>query len=209
MSWHPVQYRLRLGRVPLLHALEATVLGRREALALDGGDVDDHRALRGQSLAQSLAQGSHVVTVDHAHVGPVELLPPQARSPERLDRLLQLRSEPFERGAYAARQTGQASLNLLPGVPQFRVEPHAVEVAGQRTNVGGDRHAVVVEHNHDRGAQPTGLADRLEGDPAGHRAIADHRHDLAVLPAFAHPLLDPHRVTNRRGGVTGAHDVVL
>ena len=36
--------RLRLCGVPLLHALEAALLGRRETLALHGLDVDHHRA---------------------------------------------------------------------------------------------------------------------------------------------------------------------
>ena len=76
-----VDDRARLGGVPLLHALQAAFLGGREALALDGRDVHDDRALRGERLAQRLAQRLHVVAVDHAHVGPVELLPPQARAP--------------------------------------------------------------------------------------------------------------------------------
>ena len=59
--------------------------------------------------------------------------------------------------------------------------------------------------------EAAGLVDRLEGDAAGHRAVADHRDDAAgvELAARAHRLLDPDRVADRGRGVAGAHDVVL
>ena len=76
--------RARLGRVPLLHALEAALLGRSEALSLHGLDVDDDRALGLQRLPQRLPQRLDVVAVDHAHVGEVELLEEEAGRPERL-----------------------------------------------------------------------------------------------------------------------------
>ena len=90
------------------------------------------------------------------------------------------------------------------------LEPDAVEVARQRADVGRDRHAVVVEDHDDRRAEAAGLVDRLERDAAGHRAVADHGDDLAVLAvAAAHRLLDADRVADRGRGVAGAHDVVL
>ena len=76
---HALGDRLRLRGVPLLHALEAALLGGREALALDGGDVDDDGALGLERLAQRGAHRADVVAVDDADVGPVELLPQQAR----------------------------------------------------------------------------------------------------------------------------------
>src|ERR687893_382870 len=71
----------------------AALFGGSEALALDRRDVDDDRPLGLERGAQGLADGAHVVAVDDAHVGPVELLPPQAGLPERLDGLLDLRAE--------------------------------------------------------------------------------------------------------------------
>ena len=53
----------------------------REALALDRRDVDDDRALGVERVAQRAAQRADVVAVDDADVGPVELLPEQARAP--------------------------------------------------------------------------------------------------------------------------------
>ncbi len=202
--------RLRLGGVPLLHALQAALLGGGKALALDRGAVHDDGPLGGQGLAQRAAHRADVVAVDDAHVGPVELLPPQTRRPEGLERLLDVGAEALEGGADAGRQLGQAALEVLAGVPQARVEAHAVEVARQRADVGRDRHAVVVEQHDDRGAEAAGLMDGLEGHAAGHRPVADDGDDLAVLAvAAAHGLLDPDRVADRRRGVAGAHDVVL
>ena len=93
-----------LGRVPLLHALEAALLRRGEPLALHRLDVDDHRAVRAERLVQGTAHRLHVVAVDHADVGEVELLEEQAGRPERLDRLLQLRAEALDALADAGGQ---------------------------------------------------------------------------------------------------------
>ena len=53
----------------------------REPLALDRRAVDDDGALGLERGAQRAAQGAHVVAVDDAHVGPVELLPQEPRAP--------------------------------------------------------------------------------------------------------------------------------
>ena len=142
--------------------------------------MHDHRPLGRQRLAQRAAQRADVVAVDHAHVGEVELLPPQPGRPERLDRLLEVGPEPLERGADPGRQLGQPALDPLAGVPQLRVQPDAVEVPRHRADVGRDRHPVVVEDDDDRGPLAAGLVDGLEGDAAGQRAVADDRHDVTV-----------------------------
>src|SRR3954471_20984477 len=189
---------------------QATVLGRREPTALDRRDVDDDGPAGDERVAQRPAQGAHVVAVDDADVRPVEFLPPQARRPERLDRLLELWAETLERRADAG-QLGEALLDALARVPQLRVQADAVEVARHRADVRRDRHAVVVQHDHDRRAEPARLLDRLERDAARHRAVADDRDDLARvgLAGQAHTLLQADRVADRRRGVARAHDVVL
>ena len=93
-----VDDRARLGGVPLLHPLEPAVLGRREAAALDGVDVDDDRPVGLERLPQRPAQVGDVVAVDHAHVGDVELLEEQARRPVGLDRRLDLRARAARSG---------------------------------------------------------------------------------------------------------------
>ena len=202
--------RLGLGGMPLLHPLQAAVLGGGKALALDGGAMHDHRSLGRQRLAQRAAQLAHVVAVDHAHVGEVELLPPQARGPEGLDRLLDVGPEPLERGTEPGRQLGQAALDALAGVPQLRVEPDAVEISRHGAHIGRDRHAVVVQNHDDRRSLSAGLVHGLEGHAAGQGPVSGHGHHVPVRSAAApHRLLDPDGVADRRGCVPGAHDVVL
>src|SRR5207244_11503765 len=122
-----------------------------------------------------LADRADVVAVDHARVGPVQLLPEEPGRPERLDRLLELRAEPLERGADADGEARQRVLDALARLPEARVEAHAVEVARECADVRRDRHAVVVEDDDERRSEPTGVVDRLERDAAGHAAVADSR----------------------------------
>ena len=205
-----VDDRAGLGRVPLLHALEAALLGGHEALALHRLAVDHHRPVGLECLADRLAQGLHVVAVDHTHVGEVELLEEQPRRPVGLQRLLEDRPEALHPLADPGGQLGQRLLGILARVVELRVEAHAVEVARQRAHVRGDRHAVVVDHDHDRQVEAAGVEQRLERHAAGERAVADHGHDTAVRAAAApHGLLDAHRVGHRGRRVAGAHDVVL
>ena len=134
--WRAVDDALRLRRVPFLHALEAALLRRGEALALDRVDVDDHGTFGVESLAQGLAQGVHVVAVDHPHIGEVELLEEESGRPVGLDRRLDLRPQPFDPLAEAERQLGQAVLDPLAGMEEAWVEPDPVEVARERADVG-------------------------------------------------------------------------
>src|SRR5690242_19546120 len=95
-------------------------------------------------------------------------------------------------------------------MPQLRIEADAVELPGERADIGCDRHAVVVEQHHYRSTPAARVLDGLESHSAGHRPIAYDRHHAAVLAVpTAHRLLDPERVPDRGRGVTGAHDVVL
>ncbi len=148
--------------------------------------------------------------VDDAHVGPVELLPEEPRRPERLDRLLELRAELLEARADARGKLRETALDAFAGVPEARIEPHAVEVARQCTDVRRYRHPVVVEHDHERRAEPARLMDRLEGDAARHRAVSDDRADPARVRRAGQPhaLLEPDPVADRSRRVPGAHDVV-
>ncbi len=204
-----VDDRAGLRRVPLLHPLEAALLGGREPPALDGVDVDDDRAVGLERLPQRPADVGDVVSVDDPHVGDPELLEEQARRPVGLDRRLDLGAEALDAPAEPERQLRQCLLDVLAGVVEPRVEAEAVEVVGQGADVRRDRHAVVVEDDHDRRLQAARLLERLVGDAAGQGAVADHGDDLAVgTDPAAHRLLEADRVADRGRGVSGAHDVV-
>ena len=172
--------------------------------------MHDHRAIRGERRLEVLAQDGDVVAVERAHVGEVQLLEQQPRRRVGLDRRLDLGADALDLPPEAERQLGQARLDLLAGVVQARVCAQALKRARERADVRRDRHAVVVEDDHDRGLQAAGVVQRLERHPAGERAVTDHRDDLAVLAdPVAHRLLEPDGVADRGRGVAGAHDVVL
>src|SRR6478736_2300708 len=117
--------------MPLLHALQAAVLGGREALALDRRAVDDDGALGLERGPQRAAHRAHVVTVDDAQIRPVELFPPETGRPEGLHGLLEPRAEALERRADAGRQLRELLLDALARLPQARIQPHAVHVPRQ------------------------------------------------------------------------------
>ena len=184
--------------MPLLHAREPALLGGLEPLALDGVDVDHHRALGVESLRQGLSQGGDVVPVDHPDVGQVELLEEEPRGCVRLDRGLHLGAQLLDAPAKAERQLREALLGGGAGLVEPAVQTDALEVARDRPDVGRDRHPVVVEDDHHRRLQPAGVMQRLIGDPAGESAVADHGDDLAVLAdPFQHPLLQADAVADR------------
>ena len=145
-----------------------------------------------QRVTDRATQRAHVVAVDDADVGPVELLPP---GPGAQNALIDSFSCGPRRSNAAPMPPGSSSSRprCPRAVPQLRVQADAVEVARQRADVRRDRHAVVVEHDDDRGAQAAGLVDRLERDAAGHRAVADDRDDLAGVgsPRRRMPSLSP------------------
>src|SRR5207253_11405902 len=63
-----------------------------------------------------------------------------------------------------------------------RVGAYVVQVLGERAHVGGDGHLVVVEDDDEAAVGVAGVVEGLEGHAAGHRAVADHGHDVVVLP---------------------------
>ena len=161
--------------------------------------MDDDRAVSGEGSFKRLAQSCDVVAVDDTDVGPVELFPKEARRPECLQRLLELGAKLLDLGADAGREVTEAILYPFAGMPKLGVQPNAGEVARERADVGGDRHAVVVQHDNHRRTEAAGLVNRLEGHPPGHRPVADHGGDAALVgaPEHAHPFLQSNAVADR------------
>jgi hypothetical protein len=60
------------------------------------------------------------------------------------------------------------------------VEPERGQVAGQAADGRGVAAAVVVEDHQQVGLAVADQVERLQGDPAGQRAVADHRHHPAL-----------------------------
>ena len=178
------------------------------ALALDRLDVDDDRPARVDRLADALAQRVHVVPVHHADVREAQLLEEHAGHEERLHRLLDVLAQPVRLAADRG-DLGDALLEVLAQAGQGRVEPDAVEIELQGADVGADGHLVVVDDDDQRRVQVPGLVERLEGDAAGERAVAQDADDVAAVATRDAPRLDePQPVADRRRGVAGAGDVV-
>ena len=101
--------------MPLLHPLEPALLGRLEALALDGVDVDDDRAV---GVERPRAWRSAVTSWPSIgpDVGEVELLEEEPGRGVGLDRGLDLGAQLLDPSAEAERQLREPLLDLLAGV---------------------------------------------------------------------------------------------
>ena len=184
-------------------------LSRLVALSLDGLDVDDDRAARVDGLAHALPQGVHVVPVHDADVSEAQLLEEQPGHEQRLHRLLDVFAETVGLRADGG-DARNAPLDVFAQARESRVEADAVEVQLKGADVGADRHLVVVDDHHERGAQMPRLIHRLEGDAAGERAVAeDGDHVSRALAGEPGCLHEPEPVADGSGSVTGPDDVVL
>ena len=137
------------------------LLGVLVARALLGHCVDDHRAVRGSGPRDGALHLRDVVAVDRAYVRQPELLEEHPGfEQELLHRLL----DGLAGVHHALAQGGdrQTRLHLVAQLHVARIEPHARKVARERPDVLGDRHLVVVEHDHDLGAEMADVVERLE-----------------------------------------------
>ena len=65
---------------------------------------------------------------------------------------------------------------------EVRVRRDARQVVGDRADVAGDRHPVVVEDDQQVATRLPGVVQRLVGEAAGHRAVAQDGDDAVALP---------------------------
>ena len=209
---HPFDDRLALAvaEVERPGAVErlGPLLRRLVALALDGLDVHDDRAAGLDRLTDRLAHRLDVVPVDHAEVREAQLLEEHAGADQRLHRLLDVLAHGV--GLLAdARDAQDAALEVLAQLGERRVEAQPVEVELQGADVGADRHLVVVEDDDERRAPVAGVVQGLEGDPSREGAVAEHAdHGPLLFAGESRRLGEAEPVADRRGGVSGADDVV-
>ena len=151
-------------------------LGRREAAALLGPDVDDDRALQRERPAERREQRLEVVAGHDADVGDAEILEQLARLGEVDDR----RAEPLaqlEHGRADDRdpldELVVRALALLPRPRQLDLGEVLREGADRRA----DRHLVVVEHDQQLGLALADVVERLEAEAAHERRVADDDRD--------------------------------
>ena len=183
-------------------------LGRRVPLALFRDHVHQDRLLELlPDVAEGLDEVFQLVAGDRADVAEAEFLEEQARHDERLDRLLDALGH-FGRLLADAGERAQ-ELDELVAHPRRQVSgEHAVQIRGERPDVRGDRHLVVVEHDDQVLLEVPDVIERLEGLAGGHRAVADDRDDLVILPEGVARRRQPGRRRDARAAVPRAEDVV-
>ncbi|MNV13154.1 hypothetical protein D3C71_1037850 [compost metagenome] len=171
-----------LVRVERAHGVIADLVafGALVALALGGHHVQQLQALEALERLQRGHQCRDVVAVDRAGVMETHLLEERGRHEHAFPVLFPALDE--ARGGVVL----LVAEDLLAAFAQC-VERAAsggpAEHLGQPADGLGDGHVVVVEdHQQVRFAvHATGMVERLVGHAGGHRAVADHRHHLALV----------------------------
>ena len=170
----------------VVQALLVVVLGRRIAAALLRQHVHDDRPVEVGGVAQRVFEAGDVVAVDRADVANAERLEEHGglgdfahRGGHALPRLGHVRPD---HGKFAGHLLAEAA-----EVQVLRVEAQPAHALGQRRHRRRVRAAVVVEHDHAARPAVAEVVQRLVGHAAGHRTVADDRHDVAIGGALARP----------------------
>ena len=151
-------------------------LGRPEATALLGPDVDDGRSGQHQRATQGHEQRVQVVPGDDPDVGDPEVLEQLTRLGEADDRLAQPTAQ-LEDGAADDRDPLDVpvvgALALAPRPRQLDLG----EVLRERADGRADRHLVVVDDDQHLRLALADVVERLERQPAHQRRVADDDRD--------------------------------
>jgi len=143
--------------------------------------VDDDRAVGGLCAADSLFDLLDVVAVDRSDVLDAELLEEHARlQKELLDRLLDGLTRIDH--SFSELSGGETGFDAIAQALIPWIESDARQIARERAHVLRYRHLIVVEDDHDPGAQVADVVERLEGHAARHRSVADH-DDYGLIAA--------------------------
>ena len=184
-------------------------LGGVVAEALAGDRVHDHRPVEALGLGQHLLHRRAVVAVDRADVLQAEVLEEPLRGEGVLEALLH-RVQGVVRRRADARDRVEALLDQVEHLLVARVGAQAGQRGGQAADGRGVGAAVVVDDDDQLALLGDGdVVERLPGHPAGQRAVADDRHDVAVLAADRVGLGQAVGVGQCGRGVGVLDDVVL
>ncbi len=170
----------RLGQADVVQALDRVVLGRRVAAALLREHVHDLGPAHLGGVAQGLFERRDVVAVEGAGVADAERLEERGRLPHLADGGLGGLEAPLEAVAqhrHFLEQPFDAGLAThVDGVVA-----DAGQAVAQPTHRRCVRPAVVVEHDDAVAAAVAEVVEALVGHAAGHRTVADHRHDPPMV----------------------------
>ena len=184
------------------------VFRRRIALPLLRDHMNQERTVVVLVLLEQIDEEVEIVTVIGPDVLEPELFEKRPRDDHVFEELLHVAGHAVELPADerdAIHDAPGQILGLVVGLPLE--EP--VQVARHGTDVGRDRHVVVVEDDHQLALEMAGLVEAFQRQAARQRAVTDDGHDAVVL------LLDVARHGNAEGGgdrgrsMAGVEDVVL
>ena len=113
---------------------------------------------------------------------------------------------------HLAQALGEEARQLLGDVTEAAIGvrgDHAREIGTHGAHGRGDRHVVVIEHDHQAGPARTGIVHRLIGHAGAHGTIADDGHHIALgtLELGRHRHTQPRR--DRGRAVGRAEGIVL
>ena len=182
------------------------VFGGQVALALYGHDVQQLGSLYVAQRAKRPHQLLEVVAVHGSEIAEIETFEQIALVEQPLlDGVARLLAETQQ----ARRMRKDAPQPLLEAVVVDRSR-NLEQVVFQRARGLIDRHVVVVQNHQQVGALAgPGVVQPFEGQPAGHRTVADDRHDPILLAPQFGRLGHAEGRRDRHRGVSPAESVVF
>ncbi len=184
--------------------LPRRMLAGGKSLALLRDHVHEARTGHLADRREGVHERVDVVAVDRAEVAEPQLLEQDAGGEERLDTLLPLADDRRDR----RRRRLQQLADLVAQAVVERVPLDRRQVLVHRTDVGRDRHLVVIEHDHDVALRVAGVVEPLVGEARRERAVAEDRDDLELLAVDVARRRHAQGGRDRGRGVAGAEGVV-
>jgi hypothetical protein len=194
-------------RVPF----DLVLLRGGESLPLRRDDVDQTRARHLTDVAEGLDEIIDIVAVHRPHVAKSELFEQHPRNEHPLHGIVGTNGKLLHDLAHRAesRRAVNQLLQLLTHPVVEGARANGGEILVQRSHVRRDGHLVVVQHHDHIAVRMTRVVERLEREPARHRAIADDRHHFVLLAEEVASCRHPARGRDRGRSVTRTERVVL
>ena len=182
------------------------VFGFGISLPLDGQYVQQFGPGNLLQVVEHGDQGLYVVAVHRSEVAELEAFEYVAAVEQAvLDGIAEFADNPQQPRRARGEVGPQPGLEVVVAARGG----HAQQLLLESSHVGVDGHAVVVEnHQQVSLSADTGVVEPLEGQSAGHGAVADDRHHAVFLALQLERLGDAQRGGDGDGGVAAAECVV-
>ena len=185
-------------------------LGRLVALTFDGADVQQHRAVELRRGLQRIDERVVVVAVNRPDVAKAQLFEDHRRLLRRPDEVHRADLGAFDRLLRRAAERNALEHILAGSANEVRKRLAAQhrEIRRDRADVRRDRHLVVVEDHHELALERARVVERLVGEAAGQRAVAQDRDDLLLAADEIARRRHAERRGDRGAGVARAERIV-